>query len=269
MAFPKIYQKLLERLPLSGGTMTGDLQFAGGNIRFNKRTFGICGRTNDTYLEICPGPTSAFASKTGASLMMSGRDYTGNSIPKGYFFLTAASEANGNKSLVGSPDGTLTWCGEPVLYGESGGFPVGFITLYGGSNVPDGWFRCDGSTVTNMQTNYPKLYAVLGTNVLPNYSGKYPLGSSTKINSAVAAGLPNILGDFAPREAVGYLKDGVHNGAFSNFVSRPIGKNGVGFLSGETGYILHFDASLSNATYGASDTVTPPSVKCAYLIRHD
>ncbi len=99
------------KLSLSGGTMTGDIQFTDGDIWFNKQTLGIRGRTNDTYLEICPGPTSTFASKTGASLMMTGRDYTGNSIPKGCFYLTAANEANGNKSLSGSPDGSLSWGG--------------------------------------------------------------------------------------------------------------------------------------------------------------
>lgn len=99
------------KLSLSGGTMTGDIQFTDGDIWFNRQTLGIRGRTNDTYLEICPGPTSNFASKTGASLMMTGRDYTGNSIPKGCFYLTAANEANGKKSLSGSPDGSLSWGG--------------------------------------------------------------------------------------------------------------------------------------------------------------
>ena len=107
------------KLNTSGGTMTGDIQFNAGDIWFNKQTLGIRGRTNDTYLEICPGPRSTFASKTGASLMMTGRDYTGNAIPKGCFFLTAANEANGNKSLAGYPDGSLTWCGAPVWCGNA------------------------------------------------------------------------------------------------------------------------------------------------------
>ena len=99
------------KLSTSGGTMTGDIQFSAGDIWFNRQSLGIRGRTNDTYLEICPGPTSTFTSKTGASLMMTGRDYTGNSIPKGCFYLTAANEANGHKTLSGSPDGSLTWNG--------------------------------------------------------------------------------------------------------------------------------------------------------------
>mgnify|MGYP000071485884 CR=1 FL=1 len=107
------------KLSLSGGTMTGDIQFADGDIWFNKQTNRIRGRTNDTYLEICPGPTSAFGNKTGASLMMTGRDYTGDAIPKGCFFLTAANEANGCKSLMGSPDGSLTWENQSVAIFQS------------------------------------------------------------------------------------------------------------------------------------------------------
>lgn len=53
---------------------------------------------------------------------------------------------------------------------SSSGYQVGDMKLWAGSNAPAGWFRCDGSTVANMQTNYPKLFAFLGTNVLPNYS---------------------------------------------------------------------------------------------------
>ena len=109
------------KLSTSGGTMTGDIQFSAGDIWFNRQTLGIRGTTNDTYLEICPGPTSNFSSKTGASLMMAGRDYTGNFIPKGCFFLTAASEANGNKSLVGYPSGSLTWGGNEVARVVSSG----------------------------------------------------------------------------------------------------------------------------------------------------
>lgn len=132
------------KLSLSGGTMTGDIQFTDGDIWFNKQTLGIRGRTNDTYLEICPGPTSTFASKTGASLMMTGRDYTGNSIPKGCFFLTAANEANGNKSLSGSPSGSLTWDGKNVLTGNSAGLTV-VAESYGANSwyrkYSDGWIE--------------------------------------------------------------------------------------------------------------------------------
>ena len=137
------------KLSTSGGTMTGDIQFSAGDIWFNTQNLGIRGRTNDTYLEICPGPTSIFASKTGASLMMTGRDYTGRIIPKGCFFLTAASEATGHQSLAGYPDGSLTWIGRNVLTGNSAGLTVVAESYSANSwyrKYSDGWIEQGGKT---------------------------------------------------------------------------------------------------------------------------
>ena len=162
-------------------------------------------------------------------------------------------------------------------YGDLSGKPttyeVGDIKLYAGSNVPNGWFRCDGSTVANMQTNYPKLYAVLGTNVLPNYSGAYPLGATSAINSTVPAGLPNIEGSISFHGSLSDSTGGtvlnLAKGAFSkDFEQNGYGRCSVGSEAKSYGTAV-FSASASNAIYGHSTTVTPPSVKCAFLIRHD
>lgn len=153
---------------------------------------------------------------------------------------------------------------------ESEEFPVGFIALYSGNNVPNGWFRCDGSTIANMATNYPKLYAVLGTNVLPNYSGKVPLGAPSDINAAVRAGLPNITGRVFSDDSHYYWGAGTWaEGAFSNDRQGGsyIGADRVSVEPRGNGFT--FDASRSSAIYGESTTVTPPSVKVAVLIRHD
>lgn len=112
----KVVKSALDgKLSTSGGTMAGDIQFSAGDIWFNKQTLGIRGRTNDTYLEISPGPSNSYASAKGASLMMSGRDYTGGNMPKGAFALAAASDANTSVTLAGYPDGRLTWRGKDVI----------------------------------------------------------------------------------------------------------------------------------------------------------
>lgn len=147
------------------------------------------------------------------------------------------------------------------------GYQVGDLRLYAGSDVPDGWFRCDGSTIANMSKNYPKLYAILGTNVLPNYTGRYPVGSSSQINGLIDAGLPNITGKFTAYEFCGY-----HNSQYYT--------EGALYVTGEykyagsqnhSGYsaMLALDASRSSEIYGKSTSVTPPSVRCAVLIKHD
>ena len=276
MAFPKLLQKLFQNngagdklrseilpdmnyLPLSGGTMTGTLVVAQGSN-------SIDGGVADGSVQF-----NANGNLGGANLRLYGAQNT--QFP-GQFRIWAQI---GDKSrglfgdVNGDANGSLTWGGKPVLCGESGGFPVGFIALYSGNNVPDGWFRCDGSTVSNMQTNYPKLYAVLGTNVLPNYSGAYPLGATSDINSTVPAGLPNATGTWTQHEGSA-TKWGIIQWAGGAFFGD--GPRSKYFIPTDFGdysafYSCHLDLSKSNAIYGSSTTVTPPSVKCTYLIRHD
>ena len=157
-----------------------------------------------------------------------------------------------------------------IPYSKVTGAQVGDIKLYAGSNVPNGWFRCDGSTIANMATNYPKLYAVLGTNVLPNYSDRVPMGASSGINTAVEAGLPNIEGTATDNAYVGNSSN--FSSAFKSSTVRTektnLVNNDKNNQWSKWGGLV-FKASDSNAIYGKSTTVTPPSVKCAFLIRHD
>lgn len=262
MALPKIYQKLLERLPLSGGTMTGTLVVAQGSN-------SIDGGVADGTVQF-----NANGNMGGANVRLYGAQ---NTQCPGQFRIWAQI---GDKSrglfgdVNGDVNGSLTWGGKPVLCGESGGFPVGFLALYAGSNVPDGWFRCDGSTVANMATNYPKLYAVLGTNVLPNYTGKTIFGAISDINQQVAAGLPNIIGTFAFNAgSTVALWSAVGGGAFSSVKHPETSLKGGVYNSPSTPYqgnnSVSFNASRSSSIYGASQTVQPPAVKVAFLIRHD
>ena len=146
---------------------------------------------------------------------------------------------------------------------DNSGYQVGDIKLYAGSNVPDGWFRCDGSTIADMATNYPKLYAVLGTNVLPNYSGRYPLGAVSAINAMVGAGLPNITAQWS---TTGYSRtEMLASGAVTHDYTARKSSDGQNKAAG----VLSFNASLSNSIYGSSTTVQPPSIKVAYFIKHD
>lgn len=141
------------------------------------------------------------------------------------------------------------------------GYQVGDLRLYAGSDVPDGWFRCDGSTIANMSKNYPKLYAILGTNVLPNYTGRYPVGAATGINGLLAAGLPNITGTHSSN----WVSDDLLSGAFYKTDAKGNCSDGSSWTYNQVG----FDASRVSSIYGASTTVQPLSVKAAFLIKHD
>lgn len=265
MALPKIYQKLLERLPLSGGTMTGTLVVAQGSN-------SIDGGVADGTVQF-----NANGNMGGANVRLYGAQ---NTQYPGQFRIWAQI---GDKSrglfgdVNGDVNGSLTWGGKPVLCGESGGFPVGFLALYAGSNVPDGWFRCDGSTVANMATNYPKLYATLGTNVLPNYSGRFPMGATSDINQSVASGLPNITGGFIGNAGttaawLSIASSGCFEALPSNHATISCGIFSPSYiysLDNSVGARTNFDASRSSAVYGRSTDVQPPAVKVAMLIKHD
>lgn len=84
---------------------------------------------------------------------------------------------------------------------------------------------------------------------------------TTKVNDMVEAGLPNIEG-----EAATIARNNTeNNGAFANSPLYP--SNNSGISTGAQGWGLKFDASLSNPTYGNSDTVQPPSsLKLLYYV---
>ena len=279
MALPKLLQKLfqnngagdklnksivpdLDYLPTSGGTMTGTLVVANGSN-------SITGSASDYFVQI-----NAAGNSGGGQIRLYGKD---NAQYPGHIFLYAKNGDEPEKSLILRGTGSLTWDGKPVLCGESGGFPVGFLALYAGSNVPDGWFRCDGSTIADMATNYPKLYAVLGTNVLPNYSGRTIYGASSDINQAVASGLPNITGEFIGNAGtstawLSMASNGCFEGLLSNHETISCGIFTPYYtypIENSYGARTAFYASRSSAVYGRSTDVQPPAVKVAVLIRHD
>lgn len=54
--------------------------------------------------------------------------------------------------------------------------PVGTISMWLGTEAPSGWLLLNGSTFD--KNVYPKLFAVWGSNVLPDMRGRFPLGKA-------------------------------------------------------------------------------------------
>ena len=114
---------------------------------------------------------------------------------------------------------------------------------------------CDGSTFNT--SKYPKLYKVLGTNILPDLRERYLQGNIIG-GKYLEAGLPNITGLFSG--AAAFL---VFNGAFYNYKVWGYENS----AEGQGWNAVGFDASRSNSIYGNSETVRPPSMTVRYYIR--
>ena len=149
------------------------------------------------------------------------------------------------------------------------GIPVGAIMAF--HDVPAGWLQCNGAAVS--RTTYAALFAKIGTKYgsgngsttfnLPNLHHKFIEGTTTssEVGKSVAAGLPNITGEF-PNNDNEYEK--YYSGAFSIGSVRLSGYSDAGDSTGQTGL---FRASRSSSTYGSSTTVQPSSVRSLFCIK--
>lgn len=94
-------------LPLAGGTLTGDLLFAGAN----NRIFNIMSSSSGQNFDV--GWNWNNGDGAGAFFRSSG--FTDN---EGFFGLYARSNNTGSKQLIGRPNGVLTWNGSFALDGN-------------------------------------------------------------------------------------------------------------------------------------------------------
>lgn len=133
MSFPRLLQRLFQNygagdklnpeiipadelglektfLPLAGGTFPNRITFIrnAGDLHFN------ASGSNEFFTAISGGTSESYSEKAGAALILEGRDGS-SAIKCGAFSLAAADATNGVKALLGYPDGTFTWAGNPVV----------------------------------------------------------------------------------------------------------------------------------------------------------
>nr|DAO22793.1 MAG TPA: tail collar domain [Bacteriophage sp.] len=147
--------------------------------------------------------------------------------------------------------------------------PIGCIIPFSGSTIPVGFLLCDGSEVS--KTDYADLYAIIadiyGTATdtskfkLPDLRDKFIQGANGNLGTSKEAGLPNITGKF-------YHDTNVINSTLEGAFSYTSGSslNLANSATATSGYVT-LDASKSNSIYGNSDTVQPPSVCLAFIIK--
>lgn len=154
---------------------------------------------------------------------------------------------------------------------ESKAVPVGAFMPYAADTPPEGWLKCDGSTVS--RTTYSALFAKIGTKYgsgdgsktfnLPNFIDKTFWGGSSS-GTVKAAGLPNISGKL--RSNTQWF-EAIASGAFTASAKiNTVVPADAGYADGATDY--SFSAKDSNAIYGESSTVQPPALTTIICIKY-
>ena len=188
-----------------------------------------------------------------------------------------------NKGVI-IHDGTVVW----IIDDLRDGTPVGAVR--GSLYLPAGYVKCNGATV--QRADYPRLVALAerynlwtddvnanaglfgrgdgaATMVLPNWTDRMVQLAGVGAGATVAAGLPNITGEFSSAYAGGWIgmydsPKGSHTKV--NDYSPRLGESNNAPSSYGTHY--RFDASKSSSVYGASSTVQPPAIKLIPIIRY-
>ena len=181
-------------------------------------------------------------------------------------------------------DGTVVW----IIDDLRDGTPVGAVR--GSLYLPAGYVKANGATV--QRADYPRLVALAdrhslwtddvtanaglfgrgdgaATMVLPNWTDRMVQLAGDGAGASVAAGLPNITGEFSSAYAGGWIGNyDSPKGSLTkvNDYSPHLGESNNAPSSYGTHY--RFDASKSSSVYGASSTVQPPAIKLIPIIRY-
>lgn len=178
------------------------------------------------------------------------------------------------------------------------GKSIGEYFAYPGSVPPEGAYLLNGQTISNCSELYPKFWewvqsagvriisndtyeaelasaGVCGGFVVNSANGSVRLPSATQgtlwgadssnIGQSLAAGLPNITGNFGGTTSKSNGQKATTDGAFSAGIgvynTGTDGSQSVSFNQ------IAFDASKSSSIYGNSDTVQPPAIRVSWCIQ--
>ena len=194
-------------------------------------------------------------------------------------YVTNGSSATSSISLNYDKDNDKLYAmvdGQEKSLGGAGGVPIGTIIAWPFNTAPTEygtWLLCDGSAYS--AAAYPKLYALSKSATLPDLRDRFLQGSATA-GKFVEAGLPNITGTI--RESVPgidqqFFTEDVKYNSFEGAFCNLYGTYSVRAFTGPDGWgceapmDVSFDASRSNAIYGASTTVQPPAMTVRYYIK--
>lgn len=162
--------------------------------------------------------------------------------------------------------------------------PVGTILSYSATTPPVGFLVCDGSEVS--KTTYSDLFEVLDDTYgectdtskfkLPDLRDKFVQGANGNLGTSKDAGLPDLSGQVGYIKSIGdgsywqgiNMNTGVFKSSQQTVKTSPTATTAAESTShSQPPSTVVFKASDSNAIYGNSDTVQPPSVCLTFIIK--
>lgn len=155
--------------------------------------------------------------------------------------------------------------------------PVATVIPFVGNIVPDGFLICNGAAVS--RTTYASLFAAIGTLYgvadgstnfsLPDFRDRVLQGASSThaTGSYIAAGLPNVAGSrIMQHDFIGDNWQGALAATYIDTSYKLLQFQVPAHVNAK--WIYSFDASRSNALYGASTTVQMSAGAVQYLIKY-
>ena len=178
--------------------------------------------------------------------------------------LAKSEDAEGLDAVVVSAKDLKKFCRETSL----SAMPIGTMIFYLGKTIPEGWLLANGSTYDT--TLYPELYAVLGTNTLPNMHHRFPEGTTSvsEVGQTVEAGLPNIQGGFVVVSSQHRWAIESPTGPFDCTDDISIFNANSLEKGRDRPTKLTMSLNKQNSLYGNSETVHPESMRVSCLIRY-
>jgi microcystin-dependent protein len=153
-----------------------------------------------------------------------------------------------------------------VRFVEEYANPVGTIIAFYGTAAPNGYFACNGQSFS--QVDYPELYTVLGSNVLPDLAGKFLRGvggNSAALGVAQGDAIRNIAGPAnlyiyktydIPNTGIVAINDG--------YMSLVLNGQSTG-----THYLGNGTINVSRSGVPTAPENRPVNVAVTYCIKHD
>lgn len=202
---------------------------------------------------------------------------------------TAVSTSDGHVQVqVGAQVWTVTDAtqavreGDLVVIGEQGNtrqvlqnkrvaafeFPVGGMILWPGASAPAGgvWAICNGASYSSSE--YPELYAVLGSTSLPDLRDRFPRGTSTSAAVRTTGGSSTISTSNMPSHTHSMAHDHAVKNESSNIGASgtAIGEEFLGDSTGR-GWRTGASSAANTGSAGGGSAYWQPYFSAHYLIR--